>query len=162
MNTFAADRPKSPRRKRAWSRIEKNLVERGSITVWVDPEMIPLWEHPERTGKPGRPARYHDAAITTGYAVKAVYHLPWRQTEGFMRSIFRLMDLPLAVPDSTTFSRRMPGLTIEMPRRPESGEAVHIVIDSTGLKIFGAGEWHMHKCSGPIVCRSARKGISPK
>jgi len=149
VKTWKPDLPGSPakpdHRKRSWHEIEKNLRQRGSLTVWVTEEAIAQWMQPERTGKPGRPPLYHDIAIQTGCTIKAVYKAPWRQTEGFLESIFRLMHVPLAVPDATTFSRRMPGLEITLPKRVQPGEPVHMVIDSTGLKVYGAGEWHMHK-----------------
>ena len=90
---FPRDRsPKRDRRKRDWRRITGNLRGRGDVTVWVDLEMLPrLREAPARTGKPGRPAQYHDLLITVAHAVKAVYGLRLRQAEGFLRSIFRLM-----------------------------------------------------------------------
>jgi hypothetical protein len=104
----------------------------------------------------GRPRRYHDIAIQTAYAIKAVYGMPLRQTEDFLRSVFRLMRLPLAVPDFSTLPRRMPGMHIPMSPRTQPGESIHIVIDSTGLKVFGAGEWHEEK-HGPRKRRMYRK-----
>lgn len=157
MKRFARRRnPRHARRRRDWSRINGNLVRRGSLTVWIEDEAIARWEHPPKTGRPGRPRRYDDLAIRTGYTLKAVYGLPLRQTEGFLRSIFELMRLPLAVPDFSTLPRRMPGLEITLPRRIKPGEAVHLVIDSTGLKVFGAGDWHQHK-HGLRKRRSYRK-----
>jgi hypothetical protein len=138
-------RSRHPKRKRNWRRINENLKQRGSLTVWITQDAVERWERPERTGKPGRPLRYHDVAIQTGYAVKAIYGMPLRQTEGFLRSVFLLMGLAVAVPDCSTLPRRMPGMHIVAPRRTQPGESVHMVIDSTGLKVFGAGEWHEHK-----------------
>ena len=76
--------PRRPKRKRNWRRINENLKQRGSLTVWITQDAVELWESPERTGKPGRPPRYHDVAIQTAYAAKAVYGMPLRQTEGFL------------------------------------------------------------------------------
>jgi hypothetical protein len=157
MKRFAVRRnPRHARRRRNWNQIDANLVRRGDLTVWIDQEAIDRWEHPPKTGRPGRPRRYDDLAIRAAYTLKAIYGMPLRQTEGFLRSIFDLMRLPLAVPDFTTLPRRMPGLEIKLPRRAKPSEAVHLVIDSTGLKVFGAGEWHQHK-HGPRKRRAYRK-----
>ena len=146
MKRFVAHRnPRHARRRRDWPRINANLVQRGNLTVWIAEDAIARWERPPRTGQPGRPRRYDDLAIRTAYSIKAFFGMPLRQTEGLLCSIFALMGVRLAVPNFSTFSRRMPGLDIELPRRIKPGEAVHLVIDSTGLKVFGSGEWHQHK-----------------
>src|SRR3954471_5621482 len=87
----------------------------------------------------GQPV-YADVAIETGLALRLVFHQPPRQTEGGMRSIVGLLGVDLPIPDHTTFSRRGGGLTI-LPQRVERHEPLHLLIDSTGVKIYGAGEW---------------------
>jgi hypothetical protein len=79
-------------------------------------------------------------AIETGLALRLVFHQPLRQTEGAMRSIVNLLGLDLPIPDHTTFSRRGGGLTV-LPQRIERIEPLHLLIDSTGVKIYGEGEW---------------------
>jgi hypothetical protein len=79
-------------------------------------------------------------AIETGLALRLVFHQPLRQTEGAMQSIIGLLGLDLPIPDHTTFSRRGGGLTV-LPQRVERTEPLHLLIDSTGVKIYGEGEW---------------------
>jgi hypothetical protein len=140
-----SEAPRADRRERDWPHINRELKQRGDLTVWIDTTAEAFWEKPPATGKPGRPARYHDTAIITMLTIGAVYGMQLRQSEGFVRSLFRLMELPLSVPDYTTISRREEKLDIILPRRARPGEPIHVVIDSTGLKIYGAGEWHMYK-----------------
>jgi hypothetical protein len=149
MKIFKKRRPSAPskaaKRKRNWAQINTNLVRRGDLTIWIDPEIAKAWNHPSKTGRPGRPREYSDLAIVTAHTLKSVYGLRLRQLEGFLGSIIRLIELPLTVPDFSTFSRRLPSLTVRLPKRKSPNESIHMVIDSTGLKIYGAGEWHAYK-----------------
>jgi Transposase DDE domain len=83
-------------------------------------------------------------AIETGYLLRLAFGRPWRQTEGLRRSITTLLGMSLAIPDRTTFSRRSVGLSLETARLQKS-EPVHVVLDATGLKVYGVGEWHREK-----------------
>jgi hypothetical protein len=135
--------PKAQYRVRNWGAYDPALQERGSLTLWVTPEAIAAW-HPSPTGKRGRARTYSDLAIETGHLLRLAFGQPWRQTEGLLRSIAQLLGVSLAIPDHTTFSRRSSGLSLTTPRT-RSSEPVHVVIDSTGLKIYGAGEWQREK-----------------
>jgi hypothetical protein len=119
---------------------------RGSLTVWVTPEAIAAWG-PATTGRRGRPKRYSDVAIEAGLMLRLAFGRPWRQTEGMLGSILDLLGLELPVPDHTTFSRRSADLGVATALKKASGR-VHVVIDSTGLKVFGAGEWRHEKHGG--------------
>jgi hypothetical protein len=119
------------------------LQQRGSLTVWVTPEALETW-HAPLTGKRGRSPFYSDLAIETGQMLRLVFGQPWRQTEGLLSSIATLLGVNLAIPDHTTFSRRSVGSSLPRPLTPSS-EPVHVVIDSTGLKMYGAGEWQSEK-----------------
>jgi Transposase DDE domain len=102
---------------------------------------LPPWRAEPRTNRGGQPW-YSPLAILTALTLRAVFHLALRQTEGLIGSLIRLLSLDLPVPDHTTLSRR--GETLEVPR-PRSGsgaEPVHLLMDSTGLKLCGDGEWH--------------------
>ena len=125
---------------------EVALRDRGSLTVWVTPEAIAAW-HPARTGRPGRSAHYSDLAIETGVMLRLAFARPWRQTEGLLRSVTTLLGLSLDVPDHTTLSRRSAALSLVTALAVPAGP-VTVVIDSTGLKVFGAGEWQMAKHGG--------------
>ena len=112
----------------------------------VTPEAIAAW-HPARTGRPGRSAHYSDLAIETGVMLRLAFARPWRQTEGLLRSVTTLLGLSLDVPDHTTLSRRSAALSLVTALAVPAGP-VTVVIDSTGLKVFGAGEWQMAKHGG--------------
>src|SRR3982751_3030510 len=126
-----------------WREYDQALQERGSLTVWITPEAIAAW-HPPLTGKRGRAPLYSDLAIETGYLLRLAFHRPWRQTEGLLRSIATLLGVSLTIPDHTTFSRRSPGLSLAQTLTRNT-KPVHIVMDSTGLKVYGIGEWHREK-----------------
>jgi Transposase DDE domain len=102
-------------------------------------EAIASWQAPV-TGKRGGQLIYSAIAIETSLALRLVFHQPLRQTEGLLRSIADVLKIDLAIPDHTTLSRRGGGLTI-LPKRIDRTEPLHLLIDSTGLKIYGEGEW---------------------
>src|SRR3982751_1848559 len=144
-----------------WREYDQALQERGSLTVWITPEAIAAW-HPPLTGKRGRAPLYSDLAIETGRLLRLAFGRPWRQTEGLLRSIAALLGVSLAVPDHTTFSRRSVGLA-PLPVLPQNTPAVHVVIDSTGLKVYGAGEWQRekHDARGRRTWRKLHLAIDP-
>jgi len=126
-----------------WSEYNKSLVQRGSLTVWLSEEVIEQWAY-QGPRQRGAPVRYSDVAIQTALGFKHLFHLPLRQTEGFLRSLFQRMHLSLRVPDYTTASRRQGKLTLDLP--PGGGDGPrHVVVDSTGLKVYGEGEWKVRQ-----------------
>src|SRR3982751_6427778 len=135
--------PKMRYQVKNWREYDQALQERGSLTVWVTPEAIAAWQAPP-TGQRGRSPVYSDLAIETGHLLRLAFSRPWRQTEGLLRSITTLLGVSLAIPDHTTFSRRSAALSLPTRLRPSS-EPVHVVLDSTGLKVYGAGEWQREK-----------------
>lgn len=135
-------RPKELYRVRNWSEYDRALVNRGSLTIWISDDAIEKWK-PEGTKQRGGQQEYSDFAITTALTLKEVFHLTNRGTEGFIGSIFQIMGVGLSVPDHTTLSRRGKDLKVSLPKRKKV--AVHLVVDSTGLKIYGEGEWKMRK-----------------
>jgi hypothetical protein len=141
-----------------WSAYEAGLRRRGSLTLWVSDEAIAAWRAaPRKT--PGGQARYSETAIETALMVRLVFHQPLRQTEGLLGSLLELMGVDLPVPDHTTISRRAARLTPVL-RTDLSGGPVTLVIDSTGLKVYGAGEWHQHGVRGrrtSSIWRSTRR-----
>ena len=130
------------------------MRRRGDLTIWVTPEAIAAWT-PPKAGRRGRPARYSDLAIEAGVMLRLAIGRPWRQTEGLLGSLMRLLGLELPVPDHTTFSRRSADLEVTSGLAKADGP-VTVVIDSTGLKVFGTGEWHLEKHGGQAR-RSWRK-----
>lgn len=145
--------PRQRHRVTNWSAYEAGLRARGSLTVWFTEEAIESWRAAPRTTRGGQPS-YSDLAIATALTLRALFHLALRQTEGLVASILQLLGLDLAVPDHTTLSRRAE--TLEVPR-PRGGQApVHLLVDSTGLKLCGPGEWLTEK-HGTRRRRSWRK-----
>ena len=122
-----------------WPAYNQALVRRGDVTVWVSSEAIAAWT-PGRSGRRGGQRRYSDLAIETALTLRLLCHLPLRQAEGFLHALFGMMRLNLSAPDSTTLSRRSRHLRRRLRSVPP-GEAVHLVLDSTGLSIVGEGEW---------------------
>src|SRR5918993_759607 len=143
-----------------WPAYEAGLRQRGSLTVWFTEEAVEAWGAEPRTTRGGQPW-YSPLAILTALTLRAVFRLALRQTEGLIASIIRLLGLDLPVPDLTTLSRR--AATLEIPR-PRSGnteagcdaEPAHLLVDSTGLKLCGPGEWLLEK-HGTRTRRSWRK-----
>lgn len=131
--------PKARYRVSNWPEYDAALVRRGSLTVWLTEEAVSAW-HAPAAGKRGGQTIYSDIAIETGLALRLVLHQPLRQTEGALRSIADLLGVEIRIPDHTTFRRRGGGLKV-LPQRIERDEPLHLLIDSTGVKIYGEGEW---------------------
>lgn len=132
-------------RVRNWSKYNQNLTQRGSITFWIDEEILEQWRFPIKRGKRGRPQEYLDGVILCALQLKAIYHLPFRATEGFLESIIKLYGLALKTPDYTTLSKRQKKLEVPLYQQRCPGESLHLVVDSTGLKVFGEGEWKVRQ-----------------
>src|SRR5690242_15220019 len=153
--------PKQQDRVTNWPEYDAALRQRGSLTVWFSEEAIAAWRAEPRTTRGGQPW-YSELATLTALTLRAVFRLAYRQTEGLIGSVICLLGLDLSIPDHTTLSRR--AATLEVPR-PRSGssagaghdaEPVHLLVDSTGLKLCGPGEWRIEK-HGTKVRRSWRK-----
>lgn len=127
-----------------WPEYERALVRRGDVTVWFEEDFLRQHWRGIATGKRGMPLKYSDTAIQTLLMLKAVFGLPYRALEGFARSLMQLMALDFPVPDHTQMSRRARHLPVVIPRRERSGP-IHLVVDSTGLKIYGEGEWKVRQ-----------------
>ena len=142
----AAKRQGAPRAKRRvtnWKAYDAALRQRGSLTIWFTEEAITAWKAEPRTTPSGQLC-YSAMAIATALTLRAVFHLALRQTEGLIGSVVHLLGLDLPVPDHTTLGRRARGLPV--PARPRSGgEELHLLVDSTGLKLCGPGEWLIEK-----------------
>jgi hypothetical protein len=134
--------PKQRHRVTNWAAYDAALRARGSLTVWFTHAAIAAWRAEPRTTRGGQPC-YSDLAIATALTLRAVFRLALRQTEGLIGSIIRLLGLDLAVPDHSTLSRRAE--TLELPRPRPGSAPVHLLVDSTGLKLCGAGEWLIEK-----------------
>ncbi|MEM1346884.1 MAG: IS5 family transposase, partial [Pseudomonadota bacterium] len=122
-----------------WPEYDRGLVQRGDLRFWISEDALAAWAAPRRTTRGGQ-ARFSNLAIETVLMLATVYRLQLRQAEGFTRSILALMGLDLAVPDHTTLARRRRTVAIEM-NAPGRTAPVDLVLDSTGLKFYGPGEW---------------------
>ncbi len=129
---------------RNWAEYDTSLRRRGSLTFWLSQELLENWTTKEKTGGRGASRTYTDAAIETLAVVKYLFRQASRQAEGLVSSIFELMKLSLPVPDHTTLSRRLAGLEVRLPVKAANG-ARHVVCDSTGVKVYGEGEWKVRQ-----------------
>lgn len=126
-----------------WSSYNKSLIGRGDITLWIEESAVKSWYH-QGPDQQGSQYVYSDKCIETLLGLKAVFSLAYRQLEGFSRSIINLMGLKVVVPCYTQISRRAKDLEIDL-EVPKSKEPIYVVADSTGLKVFGEGEWKTRK-----------------
>jgi len=126
-----------------WPEYEAGLRRRGSLTLWLTPEALSSWQAPRRKTRGGQP-RFSDLAIEAALTLGLVFGLRLRQTEALLESVLQLMGLDLAVPDHTTLSRRArTRQSLNRWRAPpiQPDGPVHVLVDSTGLKVYGAGQW---------------------
>ena len=160
-HTTTPSRPKTLYRVKNWSEYDKALVQRGSITFWMSDDFETTWRH---TGEKQRGSQfdYSDQAILVMLTIKEVFHLTNRGVEGFVRSIFRMMKINLPVPDHTTLSKRGKDLKVNLPKK--ANQKLNIVMDSTGLKIYGEGEWKVrqHGVSKRRTWRKLHIGADPE
>lgn len=127
-----------------WRKYNEALVSRGSITFWFDEETLAHWEHDNAEVKVGRPFTFSDRSIEVLLVLRELFQLPYRQTEGLSRSLLQLMQVDVPVPDFTSLAKRAAKLKIDLSVTRRRG-AINIVVDSTGLKVFGEGEWKVRK-----------------
>ena len=148
--------PKKRYRVTNWAEYTEILRRRGDLTIWVTDDTLKQWRAPRRTTPGGQP-KYSNIAIETCLTLRTIYKLPLRQTQGLMRSIARLMGVDIPVPDFSTLSRRGLGLRLPAKPRVDRTEPIHLTMDSTGLKIFGEGEWLQVKHETKAKRKSWRK-----
>lgn len=136
------NKPKPARyRTTNWSAYNAALTKRGSLLIWLDKEMA--WHAPHE-GRPGRPPVFSDAAIQFCLSIKVLFKLPLRQTAGMVASLLRLAGLDWPVPDFSTLCRRQKTLKVQIPYR-RAGGPLNLMVDSTGIKFLGDGEWQARK-----------------
>jgi hypothetical protein len=141
--------PKQKHRVTNWAEYIEGLRRRGDLTFWISEDAIGLWSAARRTTRGGQ-RRYSNLAIERCLTLGMLFKQPLRQTQGLMRSIARLLGAEIAVPDFSTLSRRSNGLILQSAPQENSRATIHLAVDSTGLKIFGEGEWleEKHKTKG--------------
>ncbi len=125
---------KSRYRVRNWAEYEAGLQQRGDLTVWLSDDALDSWRAAP-SGKPGGQRTYAEIAIEAALTIRMVFHLPLRQTEGFLRCLADLLEVDLPIPDHTTLSRRLQKLGEIRFRKLTTARPIHLLIDSTGLRI---------------------------
>lgn len=156
----AKPRQKAVYRIRNWAEYDRALVRRGSVTVWISEEALEKWK-PQGPRKRGGQQQYSDLAIETALTIKEVFQLSNRETEGFVQSLLDLMGTGLKAPDHTTLSRRSATVPIRLPKRAQG--PLTVVVDATGLKVYGDGEWKVrqHGISKRRTWRKVHLAIEP-
>jgi len=139
-----------------WSEYNKALIQRGSLNIWIEEESLTKWYSSAHTCLAGRPETYSDDAILTLLILREVFKLTLRSLQGFIKSLFDLMNLDLSVPSYTQVSRRAQTLNKQLKRLISGKKGGHIIFDSTGLKVYGEGEWKV-KVHGKSKRRTWRK-----
>ena len=133
-------------RVRNWKEYNQALVKRGSLTFWVTEACIQQWKSQQIGKGRGRPEKYSDLAIQTGLTLKALFRLTFRATEGFIKSLLELSKVELEVPTYSLLCKRQKSIAIDLPKKAlHSGEALHLALDTTGLKVYGEGEWKVRQ-----------------
>lgn len=138
-----------------WSEYNESLVQRGSITYWFSDDVLAEWNHANQTPRVGHPFVYSDRAIECLLSLRELFRLPYRQTEGLARSLAGLMEVDVAIPDYTSLAKRAATLRISLDISRHTGP-IDVVVDSTGLKVFGEGEWKV-RTHGKSKRRTWRK-----
>jgi len=154
-------RQKALYRVKNWSKYDKALVQRGSITFWISDDFEEKWLYVGKKQR-GNQFDYSDQAILIMLTIKEIYHLTNRGVEGFVRSLFRMLKINLPVPDHSTLSKRGKDLRVNLPKK--TSQSLNIVMDSTGLKIYGEGEWkvRIHGVSKRRTWRKLHVGANPE
>ncbi len=153
---------KASYRVRNWNQYNKSLIQRGNITLWFAEDVISGWyEDEQRQKSRGRQKLYSDGCIQLALTLRSLFRLPLRATQGFLEGMIELLDLGLQAPHYTRLSRRAGDLKIKVPVK--RGQNLDIVVDSTGLKIYGEGEWKMrtHGKQGRRTWRKYHVAVDP-
>lgn len=133
---------------RNWREYNQSLVNRGAVMFWISKTAQDNWYNTQPTGQRGKPRLYSDLAIETAITIQQVFGLALRQTEGFLTSLFQKLNNGLTAPDYSTLSIRAANLNIAITAKTAStlsAEPLHIVVDSTGAKVYGEGEWKVRQ-----------------
>jgi len=136
--------PKVRYRVRNWRDYNRALIQRGSLTIWFEEETLVAWVGNEQVGQVGSPTLYAHTAIHCILTLNVLFRLPLRQTQGLVASLFQMGGLVLPVPHYSTLRRRGATRPVVLPRQARS-TSLHLVVDSSGLKVYGEGEWRGRK-----------------
>ena len=164
MPVFSAGAREARYRVTNWREYNESLVRRGDITFWFAPDVIEAWEHENAEWKVGRPYVYSDLAIETLLTLRELFRLPYRQTEGLGRSLAGLMRANIAIPDFTSLQKRAAKMQVQINVAPANRQPMHVVVDSSGLKVYGEGEWKVrwHRLERRREWRKLHLAVDPK
>jgi len=135
---------RTPRKIINWNEYNDALVKRGQFTLWIADDVVQHWHHKNPGNKVGRPFTYSDLAVETLLTIREFFHTTYRATEGFGISLAKLMNVNIEIPDFTSLAKRAAKLGIDIDVTKYRGK-IDVVVDSTGLKVFGEGEWKVKK-----------------
>ena len=127
-----------------WKEYNQALVDRGDFTLWISEEVIEQWRHDNKESKVGRPFVYSDMAIETILTLRELFKLTYRSTEGFVKGVMKLMQISVMIPDFTSLAKRAKKILVSLDTWKIKGP-VFLLVDSTGLKVYGEGEWKVRK-----------------
>ena len=125
-----------------WRAYNEGLVNRGRISIWIDKLILESHQTLPKSHRRGHPKEYSDGLILLALTLKEMFHLTLRSTEGFIKDILKFSGLTCSTPDYSTLCRR--GGTLRIPIRHTTKfnqESIHLLVDSTGIKVMGEGEW---------------------
>jgi len=127
-----------------WSEYNQALKDRGSLEIWIDSKVEERWYYQGKSQRGGQ-YRYSEECIELAATLRELYNLPYRQTQGFLASLIRLAGWNLQVPDYTSINRRRKNLRFRITGEEQTSKKKYILIDSTGLKVYGEGEWKVRQ-----------------
>jgi len=128
-----------------WKIYNEGLKQRGALTLWIPPDLNEQWKYKGKASRGGQ-YQYSQVAIEFCLMIHKAFHLPLRQTEGFVQSVFEMQHWHLAIPDYTTLCRRQAKMEPQLQCWPQTDtKDIDIAVDSTGLKVYGEGEWKVRK-----------------
>lgn len=140
---------KATKKIKNWAEYNKSLVKRGNLSIFISDSLIKngCITTPKKTNEPGRPQKYSNELIEFMLTIRELFHLPLRQTAGFVSFLFSSMGIISGIPDYTTISKRMPNVKIRYYGKAHrnNNEGIVMLIDSSGFKVFGEGEWKVRK-----------------
>lgn len=137
---------KNTQKIRNWKEYNKSLRKRGSLTLWITDSVLSDWRSIDLSKKVVGEKQYPDSVILCCLILSIQYHQKLRQTTGFVESLLLLLgEKKMVIPDYTTLCRRKKSLPVSVSNRLEEGQNIHVAIDSTGLKVYGEGEWKVRK-----------------
>lgn len=125
---------------RNWKQYNRALVNRGNLALWISEDVIEGWYSTQAPQGRGRPYTYSNACIELALTLRILFRIPLRATQGFLEGLTQMMGMHLKIPHYTQICRRAKELKVAIPRQHKNAK-LNLVLDSTGFKVYGEGEW---------------------